>query len=105
MIQLKYMEFTVPKYFPLFKPTIVNGHLVAGTGLDEILGDTSIDTASLQTAAVDENNIHNARCFVQLSAVSIYTCLKKAHEASYSELALFSWAEQVLHLDLCLSIG
>ena len=104
MIQLKYMEFKAPKYFPLFKPAIVNGHLVAGTGLDEILGDTSIDTASLQTAAVDENNIHNARCFVQLS-VSVYTCLKEAHEASYSELALFSWAEQVLHLDLCLSIG
>ena len=29
---------------------IVIGQLAAGTGLDEILGDTSIDTAGLQTS-------------------------------------------------------
>ena len=73
---------------------IANGHLVAGTGLDEFLGDTSIDTAGLQTATVDVNHIHKARYSVQLSIVSIYTCLKKVHKASNSVLSLFSWAQE-----------
>ena len=68
IIQWKYAEFAFPKYFALFgalhiekELLIANGHLVAGTGLDEILGDTSIDTAGLQTATVDVNYIHKAR--------------------------------------------
>ena len=69
---------------------IANEHLVAETGLDEILGDTCIDTAYLQTA--DVNHIPKARYSDELSAVSIYTCLKKAHKASNSILSLFSWA-------------
>ena len=73
---------------------IANGHLVAGTELDEILGDTSIDTAALQTVTVDVNHIHKASYSVQLSVVSIYTCLEKAHKASNSVLPLFSWAEE-----------
>ena len=73
---------------------IANGHLVAGTGLDGFLGDTSIDTAGLQTATVDVNHIHKARYSVQLSIVSIYTCLKKARKASNSVLPLFSWAQE-----------
>ena len=73
---------------------IANGHLVAGTGLDEILGDTSIDTAALQTANADVNHIHKSRYSVQLSVVSIYTCLKEAQKASNSVLPLFSWAEE-----------
>ena len=82
IIQWKYPEFAFPKYFALFgvlhfekELLIANGHLVAETGLDEILGDTSIDTAGLQTATVDVNHIHKARYSVQLSVVSIYTCL------------------------------
>ena len=71
-----------------------NRHLVAGTGLEEILGDTSIDTACLQTATVDVNHIHKARYSVQLSVVSIYTCMKKAHKTSNSVLPLFSWAKE-----------
>ena len=71
-----------------------NGHLVAGTGLDEILGDTSIDTTGLQTANMDVNHIHKARYSVQLSVVLRYACLKKAHKASNSVLTLFSWAEE-----------
>ena len=69
-----------------------NKHLVAETGLDEILGDTCIDTACLQTA--DVNHIPKARYSDELSAVSIYTCLKKAHKASNSVLSVFSWAEE-----------
>ena len=51
IIQWKYRQFAFPKYYALFgalhiekELLIGNGHLVAGTGLDEILGDTSIDT-------------------------------------------------------------
>ena len=35
---------------------IENGHVVAGTGLDKILGDTSIDRAGLQSVTVDVNH-------------------------------------------------
>ena len=55
---------------------IANGHLLAGTRVDEILDDIFIDTAGLQTATADVNHIHKARNYVQLSVVSIYTCLK-----------------------------
>ena len=68
IIQWKYLEFAFPKYFALFgalhiekELLIANKHLVAGTGLDKILGDTSIDTAGLQTATVDVNLIYKAR--------------------------------------------
>ena len=84
-IQRKYPEFSFPKYFTSFgalhiviKSLIANRHLVVGTGLDEILGDTSIETAGLQTLTVDVNHIHKARYCVQLPFVSIYTCLKEA---------------------------
>ena len=73
---------------------IANGHLVAGTGLDQILSDKSIDTAGLQTATVNVNHIQKARYSVQLSVVSIYTCLKGAHKSSNSVLPLFSRAEE-----------
>ena len=49
-----------------------NGHLVAGIGLEEILGDTSIYAAGLQTATIDVNHIHKAKYFVQLSVVLIH---------------------------------
>ena len=102
IIQWKYSEFAYSKYFALFgvlhiekELLIRNGYLVAGlTGLDEILGDTSIDTAGLQITTVDVNHIHKARYSIQLSVVSIYTCLKKAHKASNSILPLFSWAKE-----------
>ena len=73
---------------------IANGHLVVGTELNEILGDTSIDAAGLQTGTVEVKHIHKASYSVQLSVVSIYTCLKKAHKASNSVLSLFSWSEE-----------
>ena len=56
--------------------------------------DSSIDAADLQTATVDVNHIHKARYSVQLSVVSIHTCLKKAHKVSNFVLPLFSWAEE-----------
>ena len=73
---------------------IVNRHLVAGKGLYEIPNDTSMDTAGLQTATVDVKHIHKARYSVQLSFVSAYTCLEKAHKAINSVLPLFSLAEE-----------
>ena len=70
-IQWKDPEFAFPKYSALFGALriekIANGHLVAGTRLYEIVGDTSIDTAGLQTATVDANHIYKARYSVQLS--------------------------------------
>ena len=75
---MKMPEFVFTKYFAFFGALhIANGHLVAVTGLDEILGDTSIDTAGLQTTTVDLNHIHKVRYSFQLPVVSIYTCLKK----------------------------
>ena len=71
-----------------------NFHLVAVTGLDEILDDTSIDTAGLQTATVDVNYIHKTRYSVELSIVSIYTCLKEDHKESNSVLPLYLLAEE-----------
>ena len=99
IIQSKYPEFACPKYFALFgafhietELLIANRHLVAGAGLDKILGDISIDTAGLQT--VDVNHNHKATYSVQLLVLSIYTCLTEAHKASNSALLLFSWAEE-----------
>ena len=81
---MKIPEIVFTKYFAFFgalhivkELLIANGHLVAVTGLDEILGDTSIDTAGLQTTTVDLNHIHKVRYSFQLPVVSIYTCLKK----------------------------
>ena len=78
--QWKYPEFAFPRYFALFgalhiqkELLVANGHLVARARLDEILGDTSIDTADLQTATVDVNRINKAR---------------------YSVLPLFLWADE-----------
>ena len=71
-----------------------NGHLVAGTRPDEMLGDTSIYIAGLQIATVDVNHTQKAMYSVQVSAVSIYICLKEAHEASNSLLPLYSWIEE-----------
>ena len=99
--QWKYPEFALPNYFALFgalhietELLIANRHLVVGTGLDKIVGNTSIDTAGLQTATLVVNNIHKAMYSVQLSVVLIYTCLKEVHKASNSALLLFSWAEE-----------
>ena len=69
---------------------IANGHLVAGAGLHEILGDRCIDTAGLQTTTVGLNHIHEVRYSFPLSVGSIYTCLKKTHKAINSILLLFS---------------
>ena len=43
------------------KLLIANEHLVAGTRLEDILGDTSIYTVGLQAAPEDANHIHKAR--------------------------------------------
>ena len=101
IIQWKYPEFALPNYFALFgalhietELLIANRHLVVGTGLDKIVGNTSIDTAGLQTATLVVNHIHKAMYSVQLSVVLIYTCLKEVHKASNSALLLFSWAEE-----------
>ena len=73
---------------------IANRHLVAGTRLEDILGDTSIYTVDLQTATMDVNHIRKARYSVQLSAVPIYLCLKKVQKRSNSVLLLWSLAEE-----------
>ena len=64
IIQWKYLALPFRKYFDLFGAVHIekeslksNGHLIAGTGLGEILGDTSLDTAGLQTATMDVNYI------------------------------------------------
>ena len=71
MIQSKYSVFAFPKYFTLFgalhikeELLIAHGHLVAGTGLNEIVGHTPIDTADLQTTTVDVNHVPKARFFL-----------------------------------------
>ena len=75
---------------------IATGHLVVGTGLDEILVDTSINTAGLQIVTVDVNHIHKVgtqfNCLLNIK--SVYTCFKEAHKASNSVLLLFLWAEE-----------
>ena len=93
IIQWKHPEFAFLKYLALFGGLHIKKKL-SGTGLGKILGDTSIGTSGLQTATVDVNHIHKARYSFQLSLVSIYTCLEKAHKASNSVLSLFSWSEE-----------
>ena len=75
IIQWKYPEFTYSKYFALFgallsekELLIPNGQLV-GTGLKEILSDTSIYTAGLQTATVSVNHIHKVQLPVKCSTI------------------------------------
>ena len=86
IIQWKYPKFAFSQYFALFgalyigeELLIASGHLVTGTGLEEILGDTSIYIAGLDTATVDVNHIHRVRYSIQLSVVLKYICLKEAH--------------------------
>ena len=101
IIKWTYLEFAFPKYVALFGALhiekgllIANEHLVEGTGLDKILSDTSMDAAGLQTAIADVNHIHKARYSVQLSIVSISTCLKAAQEPSNSVPPLYSRVEE-----------
>ena len=61
----------------------------SGNRTRRILDYTFIDTAGPQTVTVDVNCIHKARFSVQLSVVSIYTCLDEAHKAINSTLLLF----------------
>ena len=72
---------------------IAKGQLVAGTGIEEILGDTSIYPAGLKIAAVNVNHIHKSRYSVWLSALPIYVSLN-SHGAINSVLLLYSWAEE-----------
>ena len=63
---MKISVIAFSKYFALSlhikkELLIANGHLVAGTRLEDILSDTSIHTVGLQTATVDVNYIHKAR--------------------------------------------
>ena len=78
-----------------------NRHLVAGTGLEEILGDTSIDTAGLQTATVHVSHIHKARYSIQLY-MNLYEKLTK-QVIPYCHY--FYGQKSVLHLVVCLSTG
>ena len=110
IIQCKYPEKA--EYFALFgalhiekELLIANRHIVVTTGQKEILGDTSIDTAGLQTATVDVNHIHKARYSVQLSVLPINTCLKEAHNQVILHCFNFRGRKNVLHLVLCLCIG
>ena len=62
------MDFEFSKHFSLFgalhiekELLIANEHLVAEIGLQEILDDTSIYTACLQTTTVNVKHVHKAR--------------------------------------------
>ena len=111
IIQWKYPEFAFPKYFALFgalhietELLIANGHLVTGTGPDDIIGDTSIDADGVQTATVDVNHIYKASYSVQMSVVSIYTYLKKLTKQVILYCYYLCGQKNVLHLVLCLCI-
>ena len=43
---------------------------MAGTGLDEIIGDSAIDTVGIRKASVDVNHIHKVGHSVQLPVMS-----------------------------------
>ena len=74
-----------------------NGQLVAGTGLEKIIGDASFYTAGFQTATVDASHIYQTRYSIQLSVVPIYVCIK-THEASNFVLPLhIRGRKKVLH--------
>ena len=62
---------------------IANEHLVAWTEPDEILGDTTIDTADWQFATADVNHIHKARYTVLLYVELKYNCLKETQVITY----------------------
>ena len=92
---MKISVIAFSKYFALSlhikkELLIANGHLVAGTRLEKILGETSVYTVGLQTATLDVNHTNKAR----YSVVVIYICLKKDHKASNSVLLLYSWSEE-----------
>ena len=72
---------------------IAKGQLVAGTGIEEILGDTYIYAADLKLAAVNVNHIHKSRYPVRLFVLPIYISLN-SHGAINSVLSLYSWAEE-----------
>ena len=100
--QCLFPKFSLPKYLPLFgglhieKALLVaHGKLIAGSGLEELLGDMEMDTTGLKTASLDVNHIHKGRYAIQLSSVAIYTRLKTAHERSKSEISLFEWASNI----------
>ena len=71
----KYPEFAYSKYFALFGALLIkkellvaNGQLV-GTGLKEILGDTSVHRVDLQTSPVGVNHIHKLQLPVKCSTI------------------------------------
>ena len=110
IIQRKYREFTFSKYFILSlyikkELLIANGHLVAGTRPEDILGVVSIYRDGLQTATLNVNHIHKARHCVQLFVVTIYICLKKAHKKLIQYCYYILGRKNIIHLVVCLSIG
>ena len=64
----------------------INGQLIKGTGIDEIIDQAGLPIIGLKTALCDVNDIKKARYTVQVIAPCLYKNLMFAHAQSNSEL-------------------
>ena len=71
----------------------MNGDLVKGTGLDDIIKIAGLIYIGLGTAFTDVNHIKKSRYTVQVVLACLYKMLKIAHEHSGTSLDLTEWAE------------
>ena len=70
----------------------INGQLVAGSGLDDIMDKAKLSYIGLQTAFCDVNDIKKALYSVQAVIVCLYKQLSLAHDASGRPLDIDAWA-------------
>ena len=71
----------------------INGQLVTGSGLDDILDKSKLSYIGLKTAFCDVNDIKKALYSVEVVVVCLYTQLSHAHMESGTSLDLEQWAE------------
>ena len=71
----------------------INGQLVTGSGLDDVLDQAKLSYIGLKTAFCDVNDIKKALYSVQVVVICLYKQLSLAYMESKSQQDLDTWAE------------
>ena len=72
----------------------INGQLLSGTGIDEILDQSDLSIIGVKTAVCDVNHLKKARYALQVVVFCLFKKLNSAHNKSGSSLSLHEWAKK-----------
>ena len=72
---------------------LLHGNFIKGSGLDTLFFHSKLSTDG-NSAVMDVNDIKRSQYCLQVSVVTIYTLLKKAHVESGSALSVLDWLDE-----------